>query len=134
MEKSAKDDMKMDGLTDIVIGCSFKVHSKLGSGFLESVYKNALLHELASSGLTVEPEAALSVTYDGIVVGSFYADIIVERRLIIELKAIEKLSLLHEVQLVNYLNATGIQDGLLINFGSSKVDIKRKFRSKRTSA
>jgi len=131
MKDFTNEDNDIDELTTIVIGRAFKVHSTLGSGFLESVYMNALLYELADSGLTVEPEAALSVIYEGEIVGRFFADLIVDRRLIVELKAVERLSLIHEVQLVNYLKATGIQDGLLINFGSSKVEVKRKFRSKK---
>lgn len=128
MNKMKKDAQDINVLTEEVIGCCFAVHSKLGPGFLESVYKNALLIELSKNGLTVEPEAPLSVLYDGESVGTFYADIVVEGNLILELKAVEDLALIHEIQLVNYLKATGIQDGLLINFGTPKVQIKRKFK------
>lgn len=122
------DEQDINRLTETVIGCCFAVHSELGPGFLESVYKNALLIELSKKGLSAEPEAALSVQYNGENVGTFYADIIVEGMLILELKAVEHLALIHEIQLVNYLKATGIQDGLLINFGTPKVQIKRKFK------
>lgn len=81
----------------------FTVHNKLGTEFLESVYKNALLLEHRKSFLATEAEVALSVLYDGIDVGSFYADIIVENKVILELKATERLSPIHEIQLVNYL-------------------------------
>lgn len=105
------------------------MHSALGSGFLESVYKKSLIYEMASQGLLAEEEVPLPVRYGSVIVGNFYADIIVDRRLIIEVKAVETLHLRHEVQLVNYLAATGIQDGLLVNFNSRKVEIKRKFRT-----
>jgi len=121
--------LKIDELTKIVISCCFKVHAALGAGFLESVYKKSLIYEMASHGLLAEEEVPLDVRYGSIIVGNFYADIIVDRRLIIEVKAVETLHLRHEVQLVNYLAATGIQDGLLVNFNSRKVEIKRKFRT-----
>ena len=130
MPASIFDETNIDALTSLVIGCAFKVHTTLGAGFLESVYKNALIHELSTHPVTVEPEAALTVSYSGVVVGSFYADLIIDHRLIIELKAVEKLTMLHEIQLVNYLNATGIQDGLLINFGNSKVEVRHKYSSR----
>lgn len=128
MDKIMQDEQDINGITRKVIGCCFTVHSALGPGFLESVYKNALLYELMKQGFSVEPERALSVRYDGIVVGALYADIVVDSRLILELKAVDRLALIHEVQLVNYLKATGIENGLLINFGSLKVQIKRKFK------
>jgi len=124
------DETDMDALTDLVIGCAFKVHTTLGAGFLESVYKNALIHELSTHSVTVEPEAALSVTYEGTIVGTYYADLIVDHKLILELKAVDKLTQFHEIQLVNYLKATGLEDGLLINFGASKVEVKHKYRTR----
>lgn len=119
--------MDIDKLTERVIGCAFEVHNELGSGFLEKVYENALRIELRLAGFEVKQQVPLPVTYKGQVVGEFYADLIVDDRLIIELKAVQTLAKEHEVQLVNYLAATGIDDGLLLNFGSS-VDVKRKFR------
>lgn len=121
--------LRIDELTHSVISCCYKVHSTLGFGFLESVYKNALLYEMGNRGLVAEEEVPLAVRYGSAVVGNFYADIIVDGRLIVELKAVEILHLRHEVQLVNYLAATGIEDGLLVNFGPRKVDVKRKFRT-----
>ncbi|QQL46405.1 GxxExxY protein [Sulfuriroseicoccus oceanibius] len=108
-----------------------KVHRTLGPGFLESVYSNALCHELRTSGIQSIQEDAISVVYDGIVVGEFKADLLVENRIIVELKAIETLHPAHEVQLVNYLTATNIEVGLLINFGSSSLQFKRKHRTYR---
>jgi len=119
--------MTIDELTEKVIGCAYKVHRELGAGFLEKVYENALRIELKEIGLKVEQQYPIPVHYHKQVVGDFYADLIVEGRLIIELKAVRSLAKEHEVQLVNYLTATGIEDGLLINFNVS-VEVKRKFR------
>ena len=119
--------MTDDGLTEKIIGCAFTVHNKLGSGFLEKVYENALRIELLKAGLAVKQQEPISVIYDGQVVGEYYADLWVEERVVVELKAALALVKEHEVQLVNYLTATGIDHGLLLNFGSS-VQVKRKFR------
>ena len=119
--------MKDQELTKTIIGCAFDVHNALGSGFLEQVYENALRIELAKQGLQVKQQAPIQVYYDGQVVGSYCADLWVEDRVIVELKAVRQLSKVHEVQLVNYLTATGVDTGLLLNFGPS-VQVKRKFR------
>lgn len=116
-----------DPLTEIIIGSAFQVHKILGSGFLEKVYENAMRIELTKRGLTVKQQEPIKVKYEGQVVGDYYADLWVEDRIIVELKAIQALSKEHEVQLVNYLTATGVDTGLLINFGSS-VTVKRKSR------
>ena len=120
--------MEREELTGRVIGCAMTVHRKLGPGFLESVYQNALAHELRKAGIGVVCEKPLVVMYDGIVVGEFSADMIVEEAVLIENKAVQALVVAHEVQLVNYLNATGKDLGLLINFGGSKLEVKRKYR------
>ena len=119
--------MDNNELTERIIGCAYRVHKELGAGFLEKVYENALRIELKDSGIEVNQQYPIPVNYHGQVVGDFYADMIAEDKVIIELKAVQKLAIEHEVQLVNYLAATGIDNGLLINFGSS-VEIKRKFR------
>jgi GxxExxY protein len=119
--------MKDESLTETIIGCAFQVHNALGVGFLEKVYENALRIELSKRGLKVRQQEPITVYYDGQVVGEFYADLLVEDRVIIELKAVRSLDKAHEVQLVNYLTATGLDTGLLINFGPS-VQVKRKFR------
>jgi GxxExxY protein len=111
-----------------VIGLAMKVHSALGAGFLESVYHKALAHELAKAGISFESENPLNVIYDEILVGEFVADLIVEKELIVELKAVQALATMHEVQTVNYLVATGIDVGLLINFGAERLEFKKKFR------
>ena len=119
--------MKDNDLTDRIIGCAYKVHNTLGPGFLERVYENALRIELQKLGLRVKQQEPIEVVYDGQVVGEYYADLWVEDRVVIELKAIQTLAKQHEVQLVNYLTATRIDSGLLLNFGPS-VQVKRKFR------
>ena len=114
-------------LTKTIIGCAYTVHNTLGAGILEKVYEQALMLELKASGLVVESQVPLSVTYRDHIVGEYYADLIVEDKVICELKAVEVLKKAHEVQLVNYLVATEIDVGVLINFGDS-VTVRRKYR------
>jgi len=106
-----------------------KVHSALGPGFLESVYQNALAYELREAGYKVELGKDITVKYRGQVVGKFAADMLVNDRLIVENKAILALAKAHEVQLVNYLTATEIDEGLLLNFGAARLEYKKKFRT-----
>jgi GxxExxY protein len=115
-------------LTEKVIGLAMKVHRALGPGFLESVYLNALVHELRRAGLSAEVAQRFTVRYESVVVGEFIADLIVNETLICELKAITSLSKADEVQLVNYLAATQRDFGLLINFGAPGLQFKRKHR------
>lgn len=121
--------MEKAKLTEKIIGCAMKVHQVLGPGFLESVYEKALAHELRKAGLKVECQHPIKVVYDGIVVGDFFADILVADSVLIENKAVQALTRIHEVQLVNYLTATGIEIGLLLNFGASSLQFKRKHRT-----
>jgi len=114
-------------LTERIIGCAYRVHQTLGSGFLEKVYENALAIELGRNSLSVNQQVALPVYYEGEKVGEYFADLVIEGEVVCELKACETLAHEHEVQLVNYLAATGKDFGLLINFGKS-VTVKRKFR------
>lgn len=116
-------------LTEKIIGCAMKVHKAFGPGFLESVYENSLAHELRKAGIRFTCQYPICVMYDGIIVGNFVADILVEERLIVENKAVQTLSQAHEVQLVNYLTATGIEIGLLLNFGAPSLQFKRKHRT-----
>ena len=125
--------MKDDDLTHKIIGCAYTVHNSLGPGFLEKVYENALRIELEKLGLRVKQQEPINVSYDGQVVGEYYADLWVDERVVIELKAAQTLVKQHEVQLVNYLAATGIDCGLLLNFGPS-VQVKRKFREYKPKA
>ncbi|GAB4433619.1 MAG: GxxExxY protein [Anaerolineae bacterium] len=119
--------MENEQLTQTITGSAFKVHNTLGVGFLEKVYENALCIELAKQGLHISQQSPVTVYYEGEPVGEYFADILVENKVIIELKAVRELHGEHEVQLVNYLTATGINVGLLINFGPS-VQVKHKFR------
>ena len=120
--------MEHEDLTQKIIGCAMTVHRTLGPGFLESVYQNALAHELRKAGLMVECETKIQVRYDGLVVGDFSADMCINHCVLIENKAVQALVPAHEVQLVNYLTATSIEIGLLLNFGSSRLEFKRKTR------
>lgn len=117
--------LRHEELSKKIIGAAYNVHKELGHGFLEKVYKNALALELEDSGLSRRLEAPLEVSYHGRIVGEYFADLIVEDKIIVEVKAVSKLEPVHEVQLVNYLKATGLEVGLLINFGQS-VEIKRR--------
>ena len=122
------DIITTDQLITEIIECAKRIRRQLGPGFLEKVYKNAMVVELRKLKLNFETEKLIQVLYDGIVVGEYRTDIIVEGKLILELKATQDLSIANEVQLVNYLTSTGIDDGLLINFGSDKLLFKRKYR------
>ena len=117
----------IDDLIQIVIKSAYKVHNALGAGFLEKVYEKALCIELRKNGLNVASQYPIEVYYDNTLIGDYFADLLVEDCLIVEIKAVENLSIAHEKQIINYLAATGIDDGLLLNFGSS-VNVKRKYR------
>jgi GxxExxY protein len=119
--------MTENSLTQQIIGCAFRVHNTLGAGFLEKVYENALRIELEKLGLRVKQQEPINVIYDGRVIGEYYADLWINECVVVELKAVQGLVKEHEIQLVNYLTATRVNDGLLINFGPS-VQVKRKFR------
>ena len=127
------DKMSYD-LAGQVIGFAMKVHSTLGPGFLEPVYQNALVHELRKAGLTAETGVRLEVGYDAVVVGAYEADVLVNKTLLIENKAALALSPAHEVQLVNYRTATGLDEGRLLNFGAARLEFKKKFRIYQASA
>lgn len=122
--------MKHEELTKTIIGCAFEVINELGSGFLESVYHNALRLALEQKGLSVVCQHAIAVIFRGQSVGDFYADLFVEGVVIVELKAVKALAPEHQAQVINYLKATGIEVGLLINFGNAKLEIKRLVREK----
>lgn len=126
MEKP--DVITVDQLITEVIECAKRIRRQLGPGYLEKVYKNAMVVELRKLKLNYETEKQIQVLYDGVVVGDYRTDLIVEGKLILELKATQDLTIANEVQLVNYLTSTGIDDGLLINFGSDKLQFKRKYR------
>ena len=116
---------KHTDLTEKIISAFYKVYNTLGFGFLEKVYANALMHQLVMDGLRVEKEKQIKVYYEEKMVGEYYADIMVEGKVIIEIKAAEALIEEHELQLINYLRATDMEVGLLLNFGK-KPEIRRK--------
>ena len=120
--------MEHKELTEAIIGCAYRVYNKMGFGFLESVYEKCLLIELRKAGLTAETQKPITVQYDGEVVGEFVADMIVEDTVIVELKSVRRIVVAHEIQVVNYLVATGKQIGLILNFAESKVEVKRKVK------
>jgi len=113
------------------LGVSFEVINELGSGFLESVYENALIYSLRQKGFRVERQKAIKVHFRGQVVGDFFADLIVNDLVLVELKAVKNLSPQHEAQVINYLQATGVEVGLLINFGNPTLVYKRLTRERK---
>jgi len=112
-------------LTEKILGAAFAVHNTLGVGFLEKVYENALAHELRKENISVECQKAIQVRYDGVVVGDYQADVIVGGRVLVECKAVSNFDPVHEAQLLNYLRATRIRVGLLLNFGRPKLQYRR---------
>lgn len=127
-------EMEHESLTRGIIGGAMRVHGVLGPGFLESVYQKALAWELCTSGFRVEREKRLVVRYRDALVGEFTADLVVDGCVLIETKAVRALARVHEVQLVNYLTATGIEVGLLLNFGADRLEFRRKTRTYRARA
>jgi len=121
--------MELENLTQKIIGCAMAVHQALGPGFLESVYQNALLIELRHAGLQCEANSRIPVHYREENVGDFIADILVEHLVILELKSVNEIHPAHEAQLVNYLHATALEVGLLLNFGAPQLGIKRKHKT-----
>ena len=125
--------MKIDELTQKIIGCAFSVYNKMGFGYLESVYEKCIAIEFEKENINSEFQKPIKVYYEDINVGDFIADIFVENAIIVELKSVTRLNKIHEAQLVNYLVATNIDNGLLINFGEQKVEVKRKFKTYRNT-
>ena len=115
----------LNALSERIIGCAFTVANRLGSGFLEKVYENALAHELRKAGLRVAQQQGVSVTYDDVIVGEYAADLLVEAAVLVELKAVRALDDIHQAQCMNYLRATGMHLCLLLNFGRPRLEIRR---------
>ena len=120
--------MEYKDVTETIIGCAYRVYNKMGFGFLESVYEKCLLIELRKAGLDTESQKSITVYYDDEIVREFVADILVNDMIILELKSVRRVIKAHEVQLVNYLIATGKPVGLILNFGERKVEVKRKIK------
>lgn len=115
----------LDEITEKLIGCAYRVANGLGSGFLEKVYENALAHEMRKSGLLFEQQKDIRVYYDGVAVGDYSGDLLVEKAVLVELKAVRALDDVHLAQCLNYLEATGLRVCLLINFGGSRMELRR---------
>ena len=113
-------------LSHRILGCAFKVYNELGNGFLEKVYENALVYELRRNGMSARAQERIEVYYEDVCVGEYFADIVVDQRIILELKVCEGLGPVHEAQLLHYLKATGFHLGYLLNFGSAdKLEYRR---------
>jgi GxxExxY protein len=119
------NEQELNELTERIIGCAFKVSNTLGCGFLEKVYENALVHELRKQGFKAEPQHPVNVYYDGVLVGEYFADILVADTVVLELKATSDHHDVFTAQCLNYLKATGKPICLLLNFGKPRVDVKR---------
>ena len=121
--------MLFEEVTEKIIGAAFNVYNKMGFGYLEKVYENCMLLELSKiEELDVKQQFPIKVKYDGVDVGDFIADLLIDDSIIVELKSVRQLASAHEVQLVNYLVASDVELGLLTNFGEKKVEIKRKVK------
>ena len=113
-------------LSHRILGCAFRVYNGLGNGFLEKVYENALVHELRKAGLRADAQRKIEVYYDGVYVGEYFADVVVNDRIILELKVCDSIAPIHQAQLLHYLKATGYRVGYVLNFGSEgKLEFKR---------
>src|SRR6266850_2171879 len=119
------DEHRLNEITEIIIKCVYRVANTLGNGFLEKVYENALAHDLRKTGFLVEQQKGIQVRYDGVVVGDYMADILVQNAVLVELKAVKTLDNIHVAQCLNYLKATGFKVCLLLNFGTPRVQIRR---------
>ena len=115
----------INSITEKIIGCAYEVGNILGHGFLEKVYENALIVELKNSGLQVESQKELKIAYKGEDVGTYYPDILVDSRVIVELKTTKEIEKIHLAQVMNYLRVCNLNYGLVINFGQPKVQVKR---------
>src|SRR5262245_40533571 len=117
--------MDTNTITGAIIGCAFRVSNALGVGYLEKVYENALAHELRKSGLLVLQQAQVPVMYDGVEVGHYSPDLLVERMVIVELKVAKTIDEMHQAQLLNYLRSTKLNSGLILNFGTTHLGVRR---------
>jgi GxxExxY protein len=124
-----RDEAYYKSITEHIIGCAYKVGNCLGTGFLEKVYENALCYEICKSTFNVKQQHPINVIYENVVVGEYFADLLVQDEVIVELKAVKTLDAGHFAQCMNYLKGTGKKIGLLINFGAPKVEIRRVVNS-----
>lgn len=120
-----QDHIEIDKITEKIIGCAYLVSNTLGAGFLEKVYENALAIELRNAGIDLVQQYPVKVFYQNTVVGEFICDLLVESKIIVELKTAKSIDNVHFAQCMNYLKATGLRFGLLINFGNPRIEVKR---------
>jgi GxxExxY protein len=125
MHTEHADEQRLNDLSGNIIGCAFNVLNTLGAGFLEKVYENALAVELRERGFGVEQQHGMKVMYHHVVVGEYFADLLVDRQILVELKVVKALDDTHRLQCINYLKATGLRLCLLLNFARPKLEIKR---------
>ena len=123
-------DFKYKEITEMILNAAFEVHNTLGCGFLEKVYENALVYELRLRGYKVEAQKGIQVNYKGQIVGGYISDLIIEDKIVIELKTVEEVSKVHKAQLLNYLKATGYEVGLVLNFAKPRLEYKRLIMTK----
>lgn len=119
------DGHGFDAVTEVIIGCGYKISNSLGCGFLEKVYENALAHEMRKSGLSVAQQVRFAVVYDGVEVGEYIADMVVEGVVLVELKAVKSLDDVHLAQCINLLRATNLPVCILMNFAKPRLEVKR---------
>ncbi|MDR3530319.1 MAG: GxxExxY protein [Rhodopila sp.] len=119
------DNMDLNGISELIIGGALVVSNTLRAGFLEKIYENALAYELRKAGLTISQQHNIAVHYDGIIVGAYTADLLIENAVMVELKAVRALDPIHKAQCLSYLKATGLSLCLLINFGNPRLEIRR---------
>lgn len=119
------DQKELNSITERILGFAFKVHNHHGHGFHEKIYENSLVHEMRKSGLRVDQQYPFCVYYDGVLVGEYKADILIEEKVLFEGKVAEKLIDKHKAQCLNYLKATGLKVCLLVNFGNARLEYKR---------
>jgi GxxExxY protein len=119
------NEHRLNEIAEVIIKCVYRVANTLGNGFLEKVYENALAHDLRKTGFLGEQQKGIQVRYDGVVVGDYMADILVQNTVLVELKAVKTLDNIHVAQCLNYLKATGFKVCLLLNFGTPRVQIRR---------
>jgi GxxExxY protein len=123
-------DRRLNVVTERIIGCAFEVSNKLGCGFLEKPYENAMAHLLKKSGLSIQQQLPVKIWFDGVIVGEYFADLVVENSVLVEIKAVKSFDEVHVAQCINYLKATGFPLCLLINFGRSRVEYRRYARTR----
>ena len=128
----SREKLKHGEVTDVILRLFYKhVYANLGYGFLEKVYENALAFELQRNGLKVDRQFEIGVYYEGVIIGEYYADLVVERKVLVELKAVSQLMPYHDAQLLNYLRATEFEVGLLLNFGPKLTHRRKAYDNER---